>query len=516
MRFGNAYPVHQFTNWQSIQFLTYFGGSYSEGQVLVPAPGWIKAAHQNGVKIVGCVFFSPPPFSGNLEYGWLKQFTTEVNGHYPFADKLIAIAKAYGFDGYFINEETTESSAESQAFAKFFAYFHKKAPHLLLDWYQVPAFQPSATLLETKNKILSDHTFLDYSWQDNHNSNGWTNLAAKIHYPKLDLGFAIDASSEATVAMQQSTIRQVLNNGQPLGSISEFTLGNFGIANNHNTKLTTVDQNDADFWQGQTSGNWPGFESLTATYTAITQLPFSTDFNVGRGTQFFLQGKQVSKQSWSNMSLQGYLPTWGIRQTDSNLQGKYDYQNAFNGGDSFELTTKNSGNKQSQFKLFATHLKIHKKDQLEITYQANNSASFLTLSFKNHPTVNIALNSTNNHWKTISLSLRDYRQQLLTQISVTTNNSVAKNFQLLLGKIFIGKPRKLKPSKKIKIISQVINAAETQITLEWKQSKHAVYYNLYGKLNGEREFIAETYQPIYSLLDYKNHEYSGFQINPIL
>jgi endo-beta-N-acetylglucosaminidase D len=45
-----------FNHWQYIDILCWFGGS-AEIPVLVPTKTWIDAAHKNGVKVIGIVFF---------------------------------------------------------------------------------------------------------------------------------------------------------------------------------------------------------------------------------------------------------------------------------------------------------------------------------------------------------------------------------------------------------------------------------------------------------------------------
>ena len=61
-------------------------------------------AHLNGVKVLGQVFFPPSAFGG--QQSWVIQMLTKEGDAYPYAKKLYDIAKYYGFDGWFINEET--------------------------------------------------------------------------------------------------------------------------------------------------------------------------------------------------------------------------------------------------------------------------------------------------------------------------------------------------------------------------------------------------------------------------
>ena len=92
LAFSNFNPV--LTHWQSIDKMVYFGGSEGEGQVLLPTPGWIRAAHQNQAAILGTIFFSPAIFGGNLETSQLTYLRTpSPSGTYPVADLLIQLAK---------------------------------------------------------------------------------------------------------------------------------------------------------------------------------------------------------------------------------------------------------------------------------------------------------------------------------------------------------------------------------------------------------------------------------------
>ena len=51
---------------------------------------------------------------------WLDTFLSqEKDGSFPLADKLIEVAKIYGFDGWFINQET--EGTEEQPLTKDYA-----------------------------------------------------------------------------------------------------------------------------------------------------------------------------------------------------------------------------------------------------------------------------------------------------------------------------------------------------------------------------------------------------------
>ena len=71
---------------------------YEFGVLNIPNPAYTNAAHKNGVKSIGCIFFPRTEHTDDYIY-------KDENGRFPLADKFVEIANYYGFDGYFINAE---------------------------------------------------------------------------------------------------------------------------------------------------------------------------------------------------------------------------------------------------------------------------------------------------------------------------------------------------------------------------------------------------------------------------
>lgn len=70
-----------------------------------PSADVTDAAHKNGVPILGTIFFPQKAHGGKIE--WLDTFLEkDEDGKFPIIDKLIEVAEVYGFDGWFINQET--------------------------------------------------------------------------------------------------------------------------------------------------------------------------------------------------------------------------------------------------------------------------------------------------------------------------------------------------------------------------------------------------------------------------
>lgn len=101
----NNFDANVFSNWQYVDQLVYWGGSSGEGIIVPPSPDVIDAAHKNGVPVLGTIFFPQTAHGGKID--WLDTFLEkDANGEFPIVDKMIEVANVYGFDGWFINQET--------------------------------------------------------------------------------------------------------------------------------------------------------------------------------------------------------------------------------------------------------------------------------------------------------------------------------------------------------------------------------------------------------------------------
>lgn len=101
---GEEFKAYAFDYWQYLDSMVFWEG-------LVPTPDVIDAGHRNGVPVYGTLFFNWSNSIADQEKfaAALKQ---DADGTFPIARKLVDLAKYYGFDGYFINQETTGELVE--------------------------------------------------------------------------------------------------------------------------------------------------------------------------------------------------------------------------------------------------------------------------------------------------------------------------------------------------------------------------------------------------------------------
>lgn len=194
----NTFDANVFSNWQYIDQLVYWGGSAGEGLIVPPTADVIDAAHKNGVPVLGTVFFPQVVSGGKLK--WLNDFLKQdKDGHFPMADKLVAVAKAYGFDGWFINQETdpevksfdsaasgknSQSTTKSgltkkhaQLMQQLIKEYKQKAGSKLdlmwydsmtkdgkMDWQNALTKENQSYLVDANMKPVADSMFLNFWW----------------------------------------------------------------------------------------------------------------------------------------------------------------------------------------------------------------------------------------------------------------------------------------------------------------------------------------------------------------
>ena len=101
---ADVFDVYAFNYWQYVDQLVFWGGSAGEGLILAPGSDVIDSGHRNGVPVLGTIFFPPSVFGGQIQWVW--DLVQKSGPTFPVADKLIEVADYYGFEGWFINQET--------------------------------------------------------------------------------------------------------------------------------------------------------------------------------------------------------------------------------------------------------------------------------------------------------------------------------------------------------------------------------------------------------------------------
>ncbi len=170
--FGQDYG-YRFRFWQNVDYFCYFG----HHTVVVPPAGYIAAGHRAGVKVLG-TFVTEPGGGEHVNDAILRNELPKGKSgpvcDFFYADKLVQICTAHGFDGYLINIEARvlpELIPKLVAWLQYLRYKLKAAiPHAEVIWYDsilengVVRWQ---SMLNPKNSIFfdaCDKFFTDYHW----------------------------------------------------------------------------------------------------------------------------------------------------------------------------------------------------------------------------------------------------------------------------------------------------------------------------------------------------------------
>ena len=102
----------------------------------------------------------------------------------PVADKLIQVAETYGFDGWFINQETegaeerTLTRDDTVKMQEFIKYFKKQAPEMRLvyydsmtsegkmDWQNALTDKNTMFMTDEEGNAVADEMFLNFWWTE--------------------------------------------------------------------------------------------------------------------------------------------------------------------------------------------------------------------------------------------------------------------------------------------------------------------------------------------------------------
>ncbi|MGL5416856.1 MAG: endo-beta-N-acetylglucosaminidase [Clostridium sp.] len=449
---SNKFNSNTFSYWQYIDKLVYWGGSAGEGLIVPPSPDVTDAAHKNGVPVLGTVFFPMTDHGGKLE--WLDQFLAKDDkGSFPIVDKLIEVANTYGFDGWFINQESegTEKAPLSKKHAdlmrELIAEFKQKSEDKLevmwydsmtkdgkMDWQNAINDKNDIFLVDGENKNMADSMFLNFWWTYKKFASQELLKNSKAYAEKkginpYDLYAGIDTQAEGLNTPVNWSLFED-KNGLPYTSLGLYCPSWTYFSSNGN--LDEFQEKEAKYWVNEHKNpsmktnnkdkKWKGISTYSIERSSVTSLPFKTNFNMGNGYNFFINGEKVSSLDWNNRSMADIMPTfrWIIDNEGSNkLEANMDYSTAYYGGNSIKFTGKLEKDKASTIKLFASDLALEDNTIFTTTAKSSAEASLdLVLEFHDGSTETLTGDEkVGTEWTTISYDVSKLKGKSIKTIS---------------------------------------------------------------------------------------------------
>lgn len=373
-----GYPSSEFAsdNFSMWNYTNLFG-AWNHG--LFQAPGsWADAAHKNGTDLLsGIKFFDTTGNPGGVgAEGWLPTLKAKnQDGSFKYAKPMIYMLQYLGLDG--INYNWEAASYDDPDVIAFHQKLYEIAKEEKFDNFHVVLYTSNATLtaynsegLFGKNKKKTADVMLNYM-----NMDFAYTLSQSVQQAKNALGTTEGLyGSTWIVTMNRSWTR--LNSAPECGvclwgehAQSRFWSYNAGgdademmvnyqkllergfSGGNRNPLYRPAVSNTGHNWEEvngvQPLSTFPGMATWIPERTTITgNLPFSTHFNMGAGSQYHYKGKKTAG-SWYNMSNQDIVPTYRWLVVEGNTNNHSDkvdpeitYKDAYMGGSCLLLNGK--------------------------------------------------------------------------------------------------------------------------------------------------------------------------------
>ncbi|MEU9131473.1 discoidin domain-containing protein [Kitasatospora sp. NPDC048540] len=506
---------YAFGYWQYVDKLVFWGGSAGEGLILAPNPTVIDAAHRNGVKVYGTVFFPPAAYGGQLQ--WVRDFVQRSGTRYPVADKLVQAAQYYGFDGWFVNQETGGGDAalatelrNEMKYARAqgptdFMWYDAMTESGAVDWQNQLDSANDAFLQDSSGRV-SDSMFLNFGWGSGTLDSSRT-LARSLGRSEYDLYAGIDTEANGyNTGVDWNALF-------PAGRPHSASLGLYRPEWTWKSATDRADfyARDSRYWVGAnadpsdttTSSSWKGLASYVAESSPITAKPFVTSFDTGQGDFYNSAGVRVATGGWNNLSLQDVPPTyrWQVTSTGTKLTPSIDFGDAYEGGSSLRLSGKLDGT--NTVRLYQTRLPVAADTKLSVvlkTPSAGPSGLRAAVSFTDAPTAFTTLDlgsTTSAGWERRTLDLSAFAGRTIAQIGFQAAGS-APSYDLRVGQLAVydgSVDATAAPGAPTVLGSTDVTATRKSLRLAWTAPASGAvhHYEVYRRnADGSRTFLGAT------------------------
>ena len=395
--------------------------AFEFGMMNLPNAAYTNAAHKNGVLSLGCIFL-PRAYQS-----WRTLIQRDENGGFPYADKLIELTKYYGFDGWFVNLEGSDSPSgdAKKELAAFLKYLRDEGG-LYIQYYNAGGSIDQQMM----DLGAADSFFKDYGWS----TSGAISEVEKYGIAAVHGGF--EAGGARWSGSGQGNYSKLWSNGSVVCSMA--TLGtdfvHAGIDEDFGNYLEMRRENDEFQWMtairermwftggsgdpsksgdeqkvgnaevGVSTNRMPGISSIITERSVVSGDTFYTNFNTGHGLVYAIDGQVSNDHEWANISIQDILPTWqfwfetegtalkaeydygtkykkaldaewnkGVVVEDSTTYGEFDFDlvNPYNGGSSLAVYGKVDA--KNFMHLYKTDLDVTGNTRLNITFKKTST-----------------------------------------------------------------------------------------------------------------------------------------------
>ncbi|WP_190107620.1 endo-beta-N-acetylglucosaminidase [Streptomyces cinnamoneus] len=371
------------THWAYLDELVFWGGSAGEGLILAPNAPVVDAAHRNGVPVLGTVFLPPVAYGGQLR--WTRDLVRrDARGGFPLAEQLVRVARAYGFDGWFLNAETGGGDARLGADMRdFVAHLREHGAGLRVTWYDAMAISGDVAWQNELNDHnapffrASDGMFLNFNWSGPGLAASAERARAAGRSPyELWAGVDVEARGWDTPVDWDAVVAAGRPHVVSFGFYRpEWTWTSLPAAERAPAAFHARDDR---FWSGPSldparpgAGPWRAPAVSVADRSTLSSLPFATTFNTGHGTGWYERGRRAGEAAWNHLGLQDRLPgrRWVIHTPGARPAVGFDFADAWHGGSSLLVEGALGG--PTTVELYAARLPLSKETVVELTHRTD-------------------------------------------------------------------------------------------------------------------------------------------------
>ncbi len=330
----------------------FWGGSAGEGLILAPNAPVVDAAHRHGVPVLGNVFLPPVAYGGQLQ--WTRDLVQrDATGHYPLAAQLVAVAAAYGFDGWFVNAETGGgNTALGTAMLGFVMELKALAAARgqRVTWYDAMTVNGTVSwqgALTSQNQAFfqaADTMFVDFRWSAATLASSGTKADRLGAQPLRTVGRRrrrVERIRYVRELGRDRAGRQAaphLDRLLPAGVDPQPPARRPARPPRTSTRPTTGSGPGGRWTRRGPTRVIRGARRRCRWRTGrrVTSVPFASVFNTGHGLRWYEEGAVVSEAPWNHLGLRDRLPSrrWVVRTAGERPAVSFDFADAWRGGSS--------------------------------------------------------------------------------------------------------------------------------------------------------------------------------------
>ena len=503
---GEEFKAYAFDYWQYLNSMVFWEG-------LVPTPDVIDAGHRNGVPVLGTLFFNWSNSIADQEK-FAAALQQDEDGTFPIARKLVDLAKYYGFDGYFINQETTGDivtplGKKMRDFMLYTKEYSAQVNHpVKYSWYDAMTYEYGRyhedglgeynyQFMEKEgDKVPADHFFANFNWTKEKNDYSVT-MAKWLGRSQYDVFAGLELQQGGSYKTKVKWDALLDENGKLRLSLGLFapdtitSLGKTGEDYHKNENIFFTGYQGDPTGQKPDDKDWYGIANLVADRTPAVGRTFTTSFNTGHGKKWFVDGKVSKDSEWNYRSVSGILPTWRWWQTSSaaKLQADYDFEDAYNGGNSLKFAGDLAENTNQDVRLYSTKLEVTDKTKLRVAHKGGKGSKvyveFATQKNYTYGGENARKELTlSDDWTKDEFDLSALAGQTIYGIKLTFENTAAlKGYQFNLGELTVTDNQEAPQAPTaLKVAKQSLkNAQEAEAIVQFTGNKDADFYEVYEK-----------------------------------